>query len=83
MFRAIYSCSNAEFQFQAQALGTIMPLHRGEIEKAGALNAMANVTTRTWEYWTMRLEKSGNGLAQSKKRKPKTEKNGKDERRKR
>jgi len=71
VFRAIYSCRNAEFQFQAQALGKITPLHTGEIEKAGALNAMANVTTRTWEYWTMRLERSGNGLAQSRKKSPK------------
>ena len=65
MFRAIYSCKNAEFQFQAHAMGQITPLHRGEIEKAAALNAMANVTTRTWEYWTMRLEKSGNGLSKA------------------
>jgi ribulose-5-phosphate 4-epimerase/fuculose-1-phosphate aldolase len=68
VFRTIYSCRNAEYQFQAQALGKIAPLHQGEIEKAGALNAMANVTTRTWEYWTMRLERSGNGLAQSQKK---------------
>jgi ribulose-5-phosphate 4-epimerase/fuculose-1-phosphate aldolase len=68
VFRAIYSCKNAEFQFQAQSLGPIAPLHRGEIERAGALNAMANVTTRTWEYWTMRLERSGNGLVRSQKK---------------
>lgn len=71
VFRAIYSCRNAEFQFQARALGTIAPLHRGEIEKAGALNTMANVTTRTWEYWMMRLERSGNGLAPKQKKRPK------------
>jgi ribulose-5-phosphate 4-epimerase/fuculose-1-phosphate aldolase len=82
VFRAIYSCRNAEFQYQAQALGTIAPLHRGEIEKAGALNAMANVTTRTWEYWTMRLERSGNGLPQSQKKNPKAKsgKSGKSRR---
>jgi HCOMODA/2-hydroxy-3-carboxy-muconic semialdehyde decarboxylase len=68
VFRTIYSCRNAEFQFQAQALGKIMPLHQGEIEKASALNAMANVTTRTWEYWTMRLDRSGNGLASTQKK---------------
>jgi ribulose-5-phosphate 4-epimerase/fuculose-1-phosphate aldolase len=85
VFRAIYSCRNAEFQFAAQALGKVAPLHPGEIEKAGALNAMANVTTRTWEYWTMRLEKSGNGLAQSQKKNPKAKagKSGKTRRRKR
>jgi ribulose-5-phosphate 4-epimerase/fuculose-1-phosphate aldolase len=85
VFRAIYSCRNAEFQFAAQALGPVIPLHRGEIEKAGALNAMANVTTRTWEYWTMRLERSGNGLAKSPKKSPKAKPNktGKTKRRKR
>ena len=35
------------------------PLHRGEIKLAGALSAMPNVVTRTWEYWTARLEASG------------------------
>jgi len=63
VFRTIYSCKNAEYQFQAEAFGKVTPLYPGEIEKAGALNAMANVTTRTWQYWTMRLAKSGNGLA--------------------
>lgn len=83
VFRTIYSCRNAEFQYQAQALGKIMPLHQGEIEKASALNAMANVTTRTWEYWTMRLERSGNGLARAQKKrvKTKTKKPGKTKRR--
>jgi ribulose-5-phosphate 4-epimerase/fuculose-1-phosphate aldolase len=85
VFRAIYSCRNAEFQFAAQALGPVIPLHRGEIEKAGALNAMANVTTRTWEYWTMRLERSGNGLAKSSRKSPKakSDKSEKTKRRKR
>jgi HCOMODA/2-hydroxy-3-carboxy-muconic semialdehyde decarboxylase len=35
VFRTIYSCKNAEYQFQAQALGKVTPLHPGEIEKAG------------------------------------------------
>jgi len=85
VFRTIYSCRNAEFQFQAQALGTVTPLHRGEIERAGALNAMANVTTRTWEYWTMRLERSGNGFSPARKqrRRSKVRKPGKTKRRKR
>ena len=62
VFRAIYSCRNAEFQFAAQALGNIQPLSPGEIEQAGALNAQPNVTSRTWEYWLMRLKRSGNDL---------------------
>jgi HCOMODA/2-hydroxy-3-carboxy-muconic semialdehyde decarboxylase len=85
VFRTIYSCKNAEFQFQAQTLGKITPLHGGEVEKASALNAMANVTTRTWEYWMMRLEKSGNGLAPARKKrlKAKAKKSGRTNRRKR
>jgi HCOMODA/2-hydroxy-3-carboxy-muconic semialdehyde decarboxylase len=84
VFRAIYSCRNAEFQFQAQALGKITPLHSGEIARAAALNAMANVTTRTWEYWTMRLKHAGNDLASVQKTRPKmkTKKRGKMKRRK-
>lgn len=62
VFRAIYSCRNAEFQFQAQALGTIAPLSPGEIERAGKLSALPTATHRTWEYWSMRLEKSGRAI---------------------
>jgi HCOMODA/2-hydroxy-3-carboxy-muconic semialdehyde decarboxylase len=62
VFRTVYSCRNAEFQYQAQILGKFVPLHRGEIERAASLNSQPNVTSRTWEYWAMRLERSGNGL---------------------
>lgn len=57
--RAIFMCQNAEYQLRALALGTPRPLHRGEIKLAGTLSAMPNVVTRTWEYWTARLEASG------------------------
>ena len=62
VFRAIYSCRNAEFQLAAQAIGNIQPLSPGEIERASALNAQPNVTSRTWEYWVMRLKRCGNDL---------------------
>jgi len=62
VFRAVYSCRNAEFQYQAQMLGKFVPLHRGEIERAASLNSQPNVTSRTWEYWAMRLVRSGNDL---------------------
>jgi HCOMODA/2-hydroxy-3-carboxy-muconic semialdehyde decarboxylase len=61
--RAIYSCRNAEFQWQARMLGHVSMLSPGEIEKCAAIHKQPNVTSRTWEYWSMRLEKSGNGLA--------------------
>jgi HCOMODA/2-hydroxy-3-carboxy-muconic semialdehyde decarboxylase len=57
--RAIFMCQNADYQMRALALGTPQPLHRGEIKLAGTLSAMPNVVTRTWEYWTARLEASG------------------------
>lgn len=58
--RSIFMCMNAEYQLRALALGTPEPLHRGEIKLAGTINLMPNVVSRTWEYWTMRLEASGN-----------------------
>jgi HCOMODA/2-hydroxy-3-carboxy-muconic semialdehyde decarboxylase len=60
--RTIYSCRNAEFQWQARMLGHVSTLSPGEIEKCAAIHKQPNVTSRTWEYWSMRLDKSGNGL---------------------
>jgi HCOMODA/2-hydroxy-3-carboxy-muconic semialdehyde decarboxylase len=57
--RAIFMCLNADYQLRALALGTPEPLHPGEIKLAGTLSAMPNVVSRTWEYWSMRLEASG------------------------
>ena len=62
VLRTIYSCRNAEFQWQARMLGNVSMLSPGEIEKCAAIHKQPNVTSRTWEYWSMRLEKSGNGL---------------------
>jgi ribulose-5-phosphate 4-epimerase/fuculose-1-phosphate aldolase len=59
VFRSIYSCRNAEFQMAAKTLKTVSTLTRGEAELAGALNQLPNASTRAWEYWVMRLEKSG------------------------
>jgi HCOMODA/2-hydroxy-3-carboxy-muconic semialdehyde decarboxylase len=62
VLRTIYSCRNAEFQWQAHLLGQVSTLSPGEIEKCSLIHKQPNVTSRTWEYWSMRLEKSGNGL---------------------
>lgn len=62
VFRTVYSCRNAEFQFQAQALGSVVPLSAGEIGHAGKINSLPTATNRTWEYWSMRLAKSGKDL---------------------
>ena len=57
--RSIFICQNAQFQLQAHLLGKVVPLSRGETRLAGSINSMPNVTGRTWEYWTMRLEEAG------------------------
>jgi ribulose-5-phosphate 4-epimerase/fuculose-1-phosphate aldolase len=57
--RAIFMCQNAQFQLQAHLLGKVVPLSSGETRLAGSINAMPNVTGRTWEYWTMRLDRAG------------------------
>jgi len=60
--RAIFMCRNAEYQLQARLLGTVIPLSRGETRLAGSINAMSNVTGRTWEYWCRRLDQAGRAL---------------------
>ena len=57
--RAIFMCQNADYQLRSLALGTPEPLHSGEVKLASTLNALPNVTNRTWEYWSMRLEAAG------------------------
>jgi ribulose-5-phosphate 4-epimerase/fuculose-1-phosphate aldolase len=57
--RSIFLCDNARYQLQAQLLGKVVPLTPGETRLAGSINAMPNVTGRTWEYWCMRLERAG------------------------
>jgi HCOMODA/2-hydroxy-3-carboxy-muconic semialdehyde decarboxylase len=52
----------------AKMLGNVTTLRPGEVEMAGQINAMPTATFRTWEYWSVRLEKSGNGLPRSGKK---------------
>jgi ribulose-5-phosphate 4-epimerase/fuculose-1-phosphate aldolase len=59
VFRSIYACRNAEYQMAAKALKTVSRLTPGEAQMAGAINLQPNASTRAWEYWVMRLEKSG------------------------
>jgi len=58
VFRAIFSCRNAEMQREAQMLGDISRLTAVEIEKAGAFNLEPRPIARAWEYWTTRLRNS-------------------------
>ncbi len=57
--RSIFMCQNADYQLRAHLLGKVATLTAGETKLAGALNAMPNVTNRTWEYWTLRLARTG------------------------
>jgi len=71
--RSIFMCHNAEYQLRAQLLGNLSPgkvptLTAGETKLAGVINAMPNVTNRTWEYWTLRLGKAGGLPPQAKAR---------------
>ena len=58
VFRAVFSCRNAEMQREAQMLGGISTLTPVEIQKAGAFNLEPRPIARAWEYWTTRLRKS-------------------------
>jgi ribulose-5-phosphate 4-epimerase/fuculose-1-phosphate aldolase len=57
--RSIFLCQNAEYQMRAYMLGAPTPLRPGEVKLAGGVNVMPTVVTRTWEYWTLRLQASG------------------------
>jgi ribulose-5-phosphate 4-epimerase/fuculose-1-phosphate aldolase len=57
--RTIFMCQNAEYQLKAHLLGKVTTLTPGETKLASTLNALPNVTNRTWEYWTLRLAKAG------------------------
>jgi HCOMODA/2-hydroxy-3-carboxy-muconic semialdehyde decarboxylase len=57
--RCIFMAQNAEHQLRASLLGEVTTLTAGEIRLASTLNALPNVTGRTWEYWTLRLQRSG------------------------
>ena len=58
VFRAVFSCRNAELQREAHALGGVTELTPAEIEKAGAFNLEPRPIARAWEYWTMRLRQA-------------------------
>src|SRR5450759_340547 len=60
VFRSVYSARNAEYQVQSLAIGgTIASLSPGETEFAGKIGTQTTGLTRSWEYWSMRVAKSG------------------------
>lgn len=57
--RSIFMCQNADYQLRTLALGTPQRLHPGEVKLAGTISLMPNVISRTWEYWSTRLQAAG------------------------
>ena len=75
VFRSVYSARNAEYQVRSLTIGDrIAQLSPGETELAGKIVATTTGLTRSWEYWSMRVTKSGGGLPAAKHRKPATAK---------
>jgi HCOMODA/2-hydroxy-3-carboxy-muconic semialdehyde decarboxylase len=71
VFRSVYSARNAEYQVRALAIGdNIASLSPGEAELAGAISAKTTGLTRSWEYWSMRVAKSGGGVPAAKTASP-------------
>ena len=63
VFRSIYSARNAEYQIRALTIGgPVASLSPGEAQMAGQITDKTTGLTRSWEYWSMRVAKSG-GLA--------------------
>jgi HCOMODA/2-hydroxy-3-carboxy-muconic semialdehyde decarboxylase len=58
VFRTVYTTRNAALQIQAQQLGEISPLSRGEMELAGPYNLQPGPIARAFEYWSVRLDKA-------------------------
>jgi HCOMODA/2-hydroxy-3-carboxy-muconic semialdehyde decarboxylase len=65
VFRSIFSCRNADLQREAQSLGSIRQMVPAEVDKAGAFNLEPRPIARAWEYWMIRLQKSGNAMLQA------------------
>jgi HCOMODA/2-hydroxy-3-carboxy-muconic semialdehyde decarboxylase len=60
VFRSVFSARNAEYQVRAMTLGSdIATLSTGETMLAGQISSKTTGLTRSWEYWSMRVAKSG------------------------
>jgi HCOMODA/2-hydroxy-3-carboxy-muconic semialdehyde decarboxylase len=69
VFRSVYSARNAAYQVMAMTIGSdIATLSPGETMLAGQISSKTTGLTRSWEYWSMRVTKTG-GLSPSTGRK--------------
>ena len=63
VFRCVYSARNADYQVRALTIGDrVASLSPGETEMAGSINVQTTGLTRSWEYWSMRVVKSGSAV---------------------
>jgi ribulose-5-phosphate 4-epimerase/fuculose-1-phosphate aldolase len=58
VFRSIYTCRNAELQSRSMAIGSISTLSAGEAELCSSHSLTPRTLSRTWEYWSFRLQKA-------------------------
>jgi ribulose-5-phosphate 4-epimerase/fuculose-1-phosphate aldolase len=64
VFRSVFSARNAAYQVQALSIGSkIESLTPGEADLAGSISSKTTGLTRSWEYWSMRVAKTGGVLA--------------------
>jgi HCOMODA/2-hydroxy-3-carboxy-muconic semialdehyde decarboxylase len=60
VFRSVFSARNAEYQVRALTIGgNVASLTPGEAELAGQISRKTTGLMRSWEYWSMRVAKSG------------------------
>jgi len=60
VFRSVYTARNAEYQVRSLTIGSdIATLSAGETMLAGQISAKTTGLTRSWEYWSMRVAKTG------------------------
>ena len=53
------SATTPRISCRPKLLGNVATLSPGETRLAGTLAALPTATSRTWEYWTLRLERAG------------------------
>jgi HCOMODA/2-hydroxy-3-carboxy-muconic semialdehyde decarboxylase len=71
VFRSIFSARNAEYQVRALSIGSqAASLTPGEAELAGQISRKTTGLMRSWEYWSMRVAKSGGLPGAARKAKP-------------
>jgi HCOMODA/2-hydroxy-3-carboxy-muconic semialdehyde decarboxylase len=60
VFRCVFSARNAEYQVRALSIGSnIASLSPGETVLCAGITGKTTGLMRSWEYWSMRVEKAG------------------------